>query len=195
MDSSSPPRARLKLPWITVVIAVLAVAIQASDPWQTELVFERAKILQGEIWRLWTGNLVHFGVSHLGWNLAVLAVAGTWLERTVPLAARWFLLLGPGLIGLALLALDPGLAYYGGLSGVAAGALALLAATQISRHPSDRWFWWAVLALLAAKIAVESVGGRPLLADFSRSGARPVPLAHVAGVAAGLGVWARTRRI
>lgn len=181
---------------------VLTLIVASQPALAPSLLYERAAILRGEYWRLWTGHLVHFGASHLVWNLVVFALAGIWAERLAPARTRLLLALAPGVIGLALLALDPSLATYGGLSGLAAAALAFLAFTQLAHNPSvpsatasttptvpaathasasDRWFWRAVLALILLKIAVEFAADQPLFARFAASGVRSVPLAHLSG--------------
>jgi rhomboid family GlyGly-CTERM serine protease len=160
--------------------------------------------MRGEYWRLWTGHFVHFGWSHLLWNLAVFAVAGSWAERVAPRRARVLLIVAPPIIGVALFGLDPELGFYGGLSGVTAAMLTFLAFAQLARiaeteaaavvvvagaearsaAPSDRWFWRTVLALIILKIAAEFAVSSPLLARFASEGIQPVPLAHLAGVLA-----------
>jgi len=183
------------VPWATLAAAGLALVIHASSRLGALLVFERTRILQGEAWRLWTGNWVHFSPSHLWWNLAVLLPAGIWAERLAPERTRRFFLFAPFIIGGTLLLVDPALARYGGLSGLAAGLLVLLALEQISHGAPDRWFWWAVLALLGLKVAVELSADRTLLARFSDPALHPAPLAHVAGIFAALLGRFRRRRI
>ncbi|MDB6094210.1 MAG: Rhomboid family protein [Verrucomicrobia bacterium] len=196
MESQKPARWRsVKMPWATLIVAAAAGAVFTDDPVAEKLVYLRTAIVRGEFWRLWTGNLVHFSASHLAWNLAVLLPAGIWAERIAPSRTRWFFALAPAIIGLALLILDPSLAYYGGLSGLAAGALTLLALTQLARKPTDPWFWWAVLVLLALKIVVESSAGSTIFPRFNSSDVRTVPLAHAAGIVAALLIHFRRRRI
>lgn len=182
-------------PWATLLVAALALGVAAwRGPFaETQLVYERAAVLQGEWWRLWTGHLVHFGASHLFWNLAVLVPAGAWAERLSPARTRGLLLFAPGLIGAALVVLDPTLVRYAGLSGLAAALLAWLAITQLAAGTADRWFWRSVLALLAAKIGLELLAERPAFARFSVPGVHAVPIAHVAGVACAVALYFRTR--
>ncbi|MBC7367864.1 MAG: rhombosortase [Undibacterium sp.] len=171
----------------------LALIVASQPALAPALLYERTGILRGEYWRLWTGHLVHFGPSHLVWNLLIFALAAVWAERLAPVRTRILLAVAPGVIGLALLALDPALQTYAGLSGVVAAALAFLAFTQLTppalagppvtipARPSDRWFWRGVLALILLKIAAEFAAEQPLFARFSVSGIRTVPLAHLAG--------------
>ncbi len=192
----SPPSvraARETVPWATLVLAGVALAAFVWPDAAGLLVYERDRVVAGEWWRLWTANLVHFGGSHLGWNLLVFVPTGIWAERIAPGRTRLMLALTPGLIGIALLAFEPALARYAGLSGMAAGTLALLVFLQLRARNADRLFWCGVLALLAVKIGAEAFLGRALFAHFAGTDIRPVPLAHLAGVA-GAAVVCFTRR-
>ena len=181
---------------------VLALVVASQPAFAPSLLYDRAAILRGDYWRLWTGHLVHFGASHLFWNLLIFALAGLWAERLAPGRTRLLLALAPPAIGLALLALDPALTVYGGLSGIVVAVLALLALVQLARvgtpadpvATSDRWFWRAVLGLIVLKIAFEFAAGQPLFARFAAEGIRPVPLAHLAGLLAATTVYRRRRR-
>ncbi len=192
-DRSETPR--LVTPWATVSVAVLALVVPISRGWESALVFDRAAVLQGEVWRLWTGSFVQFGARQLWWNLAVLVPAGIWAEQIAPGRTRWLLALAPALIGALLLMLEPTLLRYGGLSGLTAGMVALLAFEQSSRRQSDAWFWWVLLGLLVLKILIELYSGRPLFAALADPGVRPEPLAAVAGVVCARGVYLWRRRI
>jgi rhomboid family GlyGly-CTERM serine protease len=180
-------------PWATAAIAALALVALAWPGAPAAWLLDRAAVQRGELWRLWTAHLVHFGTSHLAWNLAVFVAAGAWLERVAAARARIYFALAPAAIGTALLGFDPALDRYGGLSGLTAGAVALLAFVQLAACASrargeplgrdDRWFWIAVLVLLAAKIALEIFRERAVFARFESGDVHVVPLAHIAGVA------------
>jgi len=189
MNDAPLGRRRRPLPWATLCVAALAAAAGWPDAVR-RFGYDRGQVVAGEWWRLWTGNLVHFGATHLGWNLAVFVPAAAWAERLAPTRLRLFLALAPGGIGLALLAFDPALTRYAGLSGVAAGVLALLAFVKLSTPSADLWFWRGVVALIAWKIAAERWLGYALFAHFSASNIEAVPLAHLAGVALAAIAWA-----
>ncbi len=185
---------RKTLPWATVAVAVAAGLLHFLPGTRAAGEFERERILAGELWRLWTAHGVHFGGSHLWWNLTVIVPAGIWVECLVPGRTRLLYLLAPGIIGLALLALDARLQTYAGLSGVATGVLALLAFTQVAKvEPAARQWWRAVLGLLAAKIVLETVWRQPVFANFADAELQPVPLAHLVGLACAAAVhgWRR----
>lgn len=143
--------------------------------------YDRAAILHGEWWRLWTGHWVHFSASHLAWNLVVLLVAGIWLERLRPgLLARYVLVAAP-LLSLGLLVFAPDMAVYGGLSGLATGVVVLLALAQLGTQRAERTWWFAVLALTAGKIAVDAFAPAPLFSRFDSDTVQVSALAHALG--------------
>jgi rhomboid family GlyGly-CTERM serine protease len=183
MDAAQRSAAALTRLAATLFVAAAAglafVWPRLADAW----IYERPAILAGQAWRLWTGHLVHYSASHLLLDLAVFLAAGGWLEWIRPRTARWFYLLAPPAISAALLWGEPALERYAGLSGLATGVLVLLALVQWRRDAgAPRWFWPAVLALVAVKVVVESRGPAPLFARFD-SDVRVVPLAHLGGIA------------
>ncbi len=168
--------------WATVAIAVAAGVAFVWPALARGLIYERADLAAGEVWRLWTGHLVHYNPGHLGWDLAVFVPAGVWLERIGPGLARRFYLLAPPAVSIALFLGAPAMSRYAGLSGIATGLLVLLALVQWRRDVrAPVWFWPAVLLLVAGKILMETISAQPLLARFE-PGVRVVPLAHIGGV-------------
>jgi rhomboid family GlyGly-CTERM serine protease len=89
---------------------------------QNDLLFLRENIQQGEIWRIWTGNLIHSNYYHLGLNLS-----GFWLFvlifkeliNTTQLIVSLVILITA--VGSGLYFLNPELYWYAGLSGVLYG--------------------------------------------------------------------------
>lgn len=180
--------------WATLAIAAAAGLAFAWPRLAGGLIYERADILAGQVWRLWTGHLVHYTPNHLLWDLAVFLPAGAWLEWIAPRGTRWFYLLTPPAISLLLFWLEPTLGRYAGLSGVATGLVVLLALVQLRRDSHEPpWFWLGVLALVAVKIIVESVAHTPLVVRFD-AGVRTVPLAHVGGILCALIAFLPVRR-
>ena len=109
-----------------------------------------ATLQAGELWRLWTPALLHFGVVHLVFNLLWLWEFGRRIEigggRRRLLEA--ILLIAP-LANVAQYLADQG-PRFGGLSGVVYGLLGyLLVAGRRSAHPAFRLPAGLVLALLA----------------------------------------------
>ncbi len=186
MADAKQPAALLIRLGATLGIAAAAGAAFVWPRLAGVLIYQRADILAGQAWRIWTGHLVHYTASHLIWDLAVFLAAGLWLERIAPRLTRWFYLLAPPAISAALLWGEPALERYAGLSGLAAGLLVLLALVQLQPGTNEpRWFWISVLALVALKVVVETSTGNPLLARFDTD-VKVVPLAHLAGIACAL---------
>src|SRR4051812_25687175 len=81
-----------------LLIFPLAFAIHLAPGFKAWLIYDRAAILHGELWRLWTGHLVHFSNSHL---LLDASVCGIVLLSRTTFAKRdglWFLVFFPPLL-------------------------------------------------------------------------------------------------
>jgi rhomboid family GlyGly-CTERM serine protease len=162
-----------------LLFALPAVLLAFAQARQGLFLLERSA--SGELWRLWSGHWVHFSASHLGWNLAVILVVGAWLEHLRPgLLLRHALLAAP-LLSIALLAFEPNLRVYGGLSGLATGVVVLLALHQLRTPDSVRLLWAGVLALVAVKAFSDTSHASPWLARYEQTGVRTSAFAHAAG--------------
>lgn len=182
------------MPWLTAAVALAAVAVHCAPGVQHDLILDRQDVLAGQVWRLWTGHLVHFGSSHLFWNLVVFTITGGWVESLAPRRTRLFLVLAPAFIGAVVIGLQPGLGQYGGLSGIAVGTLVLLSWVRLGTEDSCRWLWRGALALLALKIIAEGFLSGPIFARFSGEDIHDVPLAHLAGALAATAAFGRRPR-
>lgn len=123
------------------------------------LAFDRQAILAGQVWRLWSGHLVHYSLHHALLDSSVLFLLGMVAERE--LGARRIglaLLLGAPAISLGLLLATPEMAYYRGASGLA--TLAAVAGGTALWHSSPKLkaLLFAFGAFMAIKIALESLG-------------------------------------
>jgi rhomboid family GlyGly-CTERM serine protease len=159
-----------------VALACLATALPSSA-----LVAEGAALARGELWRLFTGPLVHANATHLVWDTALLVALGLVFEQRFRRA--WALALALGLaVPTAAVFLAHDVRVYYGISGATYALLALVVLTE--RGPIAR-----VLAVaLAAKLAW-SVLHAPL---FTPAAVRELPIAHVAGALAGVLAATRT---
>lgn len=169
-----------------LLFALPAIAITFLPGWANTLVLDRHAFAHGDWWRLWTGHWMHFSPSHLACNLAVLLVAGTWLERVRPGWLLAFTLIAAPLISAAVLICEPHLAIYGGLSGLATGVAALLALTEITRSRRDAAFWSVFLLLLAAKSVFDTASVMPLFSRFTTASVQASSAAHLAGLSIAL---------
>jgi rhomboid family GlyGly-CTERM serine protease len=172
--------------------AILFASLVASAPSLGDLLcYDRAAILRGELWRLLTGHWVHFSAAHLLWNGVALAIAGGLLEWRRERWAGLLLLLAPLAISGLLLALEPALSRFAGLSGVVFAALTYLALSGLREPGSWRQACLVALALLLLKLGHEVVWGRSI---FAGGGLRPVATSHAAGALCGAIAWSVSRR-
>jgi rhomboid family GlyGly-CTERM serine protease len=180
---------KIRIPWITVSLAVLACVLYAIPGAAEVLQFDRVTFSSGELWRVFTGHLVHFNRSHFNWDAFALLFLGGSAEllsrrgmiRTLGIAAP--------AISIAFWIFLPQFTAYRGLSGLDS-ALAGFGIAYLFRHAQrghDRKT--AAIAAFCAlvfigKSAFEIVTGQTLFAsadtDFTA-----VPLAHLVGFAAG----------
>lgn len=168
---------------VLLLVGVPAILLQLAPATHGALLYDRAAILHGEWWRLWTGHWVHFSVSHLAWNLAVLLAAGAWLEHLQPGRLLRYLLIAAPVIGGILLIGEPAMQAYGGLSGLATGAVMLLALGQFARDGRNRAWWGTALALITLKLGFDSTHATTLFSEFGTTAVRSSALAHAAGAA------------
>ncbi len=184
-----------RFPWVILatLAAMAACAVASALPGGGALLeYDRAQVAGGAVWRLLTGQMVHWTARMALADLAVLLGLGLWLEiggrrRALVLA----LALGAAVTALGVQFFQPGLAVYRGSSGLAA-ALFTLTALEAMRPPAGRrTFRLAACALLlfTAKVAWETAGGTPLFAGDLTDGVAATPLIHLLGGLAGLAAF------
>jgi len=119
---------------ITLHIVLISLVLIVCQTFQSELIFQRHKIAEGEIWRIITGNWVHTNTPHL-----VMNIVGLWLlwmlfnETLKPFMLYLSLFITNLAIGLSLLFLNPELFWYAGLSGSLYG-LYIIGASMALMH-------------------------------------------------------------
>lgn len=175
-----------KLPVWTLLIAAIAGITFFFPQLGNLLIYDRAAIAHGEIWRLLSGNLVHFSPAHLLYNLAAWFIVGTIIEfygyRFFPLLCLSSALL----IGISLFIFEPELNLYAGLSGMVSAAVTFLCLQGIGEKGVWRWLCAATLAGLIAKTVLEFGSGSSLILLMSEEDFVPVPLSHFTGIVAAL---------
>ena len=154
-------------------------------PLASLLVYDRGAILAGELWRLFTCHLVHFSLSHLLSDLAgFLIAAGIILQR----GYRHFGLLcavSAFTVSGAIFLMQPGMAVYGGLSGIVNAAFIFAAFHGFREEGRWKWFCLAVIVLCIGNTLWEGVKGQLTLASPDNYPFVPVPLAHLVGALTG----------
>lgn len=113
----------------------------------------RVQVSQGQIWRIFTGNLVHFGWAHTLMNLAAFLLCSFALLSD--LSVKRFASLFTGcclMVGLGIYEFNPELTIYAGLSGAIHG-LIVAGLWYTKRHPL--WLRLAAVTIVIAKVAQE----------------------------------------
>jgi len=170
-----------QFPVVTLLVVAAGIATYVIPGLASQMVYDRSAILSGEVWRLLTGNWVHFSPSHLFYDLLALGIAGWIIERRgYPHFGHLCVLAAVG-IGTALLAIRPEVQSYGGLSGVATGAITYLALRGLKEPGPWRWICVAGLVLIAGKVLLESLTGRFIIAAANSVPFVPLPLSHIVG--------------
>ena len=120
-----------------------------------ELEFDRHQILSGDIWRIWTGHLVHTNMSHFWLNIVAAIIIYVTFFTKIKLGE--LLLYGfvfSALISVTLLCIYPSLGWYNGLSGLL-HALVAYFSVRLARD-EDKVFWVGLL-ILWIKVLVETI--------------------------------------
>lgn len=138
----------------------------------------------GEIWRLWTGHLVHYDFRHFLTNAIAVAVPIALIDRRSRRSILLSMTLLAPMISLALLAG----AHFDEYRGASALALAVWVASALTllrgQSASDRHTGAALIALAIGKLAFETAGAGHLWTEVA-----PLPLAHIAGAIAGVAAF------
>lgn len=178
---------------IAGAIGGIALLLQWAGPGATlALRYQRDAILNGEVWRLLTGQLVHLGWAHLLLNLVALALVTALFGQMFRLR-DWAWMYAGAFLGtsLGLLAFNPDLHWYVGLSGALHGLFA--AATLISLRRGERGAW-LLLAALLVKLGWEQLAGS-VPGSAAWIGGAVVTDAHLYGAMGGaLTGWLLSRR-
>jgi len=148
----------------------------------------------GQIWRLLTGQLVHWTARMTFADLGVILLLGIWLEKRSRKLFVRSQIIAAGLIAVGLL-LSRDMEIYRGSSGLAAAAftaVALLMLCDSSLRPLWRGLALLAILLLGAKIFWEMWTGAALAAGYLPHGVRVTPLVHLLGAIAGGAAYAVT---
>lgn len=173
---------RLHKSWTAALVAGVLV-IYFVPELGSLLIYDRAAIAEGQVWRLATGSFVHFSADHLVCNLIAIAISGWVIESRYRGATPVLYALCTIAIGTTLYATEPLLIQFGGTSGLAYAALTYLALRELAEprwHPACI----ALLAAISAKLFAEwwwEWSIVDLAADIVT-----VPLSHATGAATAL---------
>jgi rhomboid family GlyGly-CTERM serine protease len=184
----------LRLPLTTLLLCGVAGAVFALPVLQALLIYNRAAIHDGEIWRLITGNLVHFSLSHFLYDVVALFVAGALIEIRGYRHFATLCLVSGALIGAILYISSPEIVVFGGLSGIVTATVTLLCLNGLTETGAWQRLCSLTLICLVIKMGFEMVLGSSLLAGAELQTFVPVPVSHVAGAATALLLFMLTSR-
>jgi rhomboid family GlyGly-CTERM serine protease len=160
--------------WIPCSITIAALAVWAGGESLGEaLRYERALVLDGEIYRLFSAHFVHVDGTHLATNLIGLALIWALVGREAR-ASRWVIgfLASAMSVGLGLFIMAPEIQWYVGLSGVLHGLVVAGACQALWHH---RFLLGLVMVKLVWEQFYPSAGnyafGIPVIIDAHLFGA------------------------
>lgn len=169
---------------VTLTCIALLALLQAVPGIAEVFLFDREAIGQGELWRLVTAHAVHYSWTHLWGNVAVLAVAGLWVEPRGPRALTGVLVAASVAVGGAVWMFEPGIVEFAGASGVTVAVIVYAAGCAWRDGGRARWVGFAILLGVAAKLVAESHGW--YWRDPTADGFVVVASSHTAGAVIGV---------
>ncbi len=181
-----------RLPWMTLSFGVAALVVTLLGEGLSQfLQYDRAWILQGEWWRLFTGHFTHWGMEHAIWDVLVFVVFGGFLEIVSRKIWLWLVVGSAVVISLAVLIFNNDLMFYRGLSGVdtalaVACFMKLASYSRFRKRVGLQLFWIACLLLAFAKPILEIALGSSLFVQDLGQGVVILPGAHLLGAFYGL---------
>ncbi len=153
------------------------------------LEYHRDGVAAGELWRLLTGQLVHWSTPMLMADFAVLLVAGFLLARTSPRVLIFCVPISAAAVGAAVHFLSPELIRYRGSSGIASALVIACALDLVHAGGASRRAGIAASAFFGGKLAYEVATGTSISSGTLPPGVTVAPVAHLAGAASGAVAW------
>ena len=168
-----------------VMVLLLATLFFTGEQVSRWCQYDRAAILHGEWWRIFTAHFIHFGWGHLTINVMGFLLV-LYLFREQRSVGRWLMgIAGCSLgTGLGLLIFSPKVDWYLGFSGTGHGLLALGIIDALGRN---RRLAIIAASLLLAKLLSEMFGG-PSLSTERFINTTVVTASHLYGAMTGLAV-------
>ncbi len=175
--------------WALILPLLVMLLLELGGaPMENLLAYHRSAVEDGQWWRYFTGNFVHFTLHHTVINVAGLAMTGFLLFRDQSLLI-W--ILGLFLLPLAVCGglhlLDGGLIEYRGFSGALYGMLMLGLLLGRRQQP---WLYLTATLLLMGKIAYEQLPSYDENYLMDQIGVPVAVNAHLYGVLGGIAIFA-----
>ncbi|MDH4318525.1 MAG: rhombosortase [Desulfobulbaceae bacterium] len=181
-----------KLPVLSLSLGLISCLLFFSSTLRQALEYDRAAVAGGEVWRIVTGHFIHWNLGHLLWNVAVFCLLGILSEFYDEKGYFLCLSVSTLMIPLVLWWLQPDLASYRGLSGLASGLFLLMALRVLIDNFCNRQWLPAAAALACTaaffgKVIFETISGATVFAETDGL-YQPVPLVHFVGGLIGISV-------
>jgi rhomboid family GlyGly-CTERM serine protease len=188
-------------PWVSLTVVAACLAAGLLTGGGESIQYERSRVASGDIWRLLTGQMVHWTPRMALVDLGMLLLLGASLEATGRRPAA-SLAIGASVVLCAagIHVIPSGQELYRGSSGIASALFVLLCLELIvtSRSPRVKLLSAAALTLIVVKAVWESSTGRALGAGALPDGvvvsARVHLLGGLAGALVAATVWLRGGR-
>jgi len=172
----------VKVPWLTITIALIALSLFALGPDKTScLLFNKADVCAGEIWRLFTGQLIHSNFDHLFWDIIGLLVLGSTIEMASRKKFIISFLLSSISVCIWMFIVEREYVVYYGLSGLLNGLLVMAVFVKWTATRNGGLF--VILPLAAIKMLYEMATKSVFLIDPSIA---TIPGTHLAGFLMGV---------
>jgi rhomboid family GlyGly-CTERM serine protease len=128
-----------------------------GEPLRTWLLFEKTPVVDGELWRVITGHLIHTNHWHLLLNLASLTMIGMLFQSCLT-TLEWLLsFIGSALfISICYLWLDDAFDHYMGLSAVLYGVIIIGALFDLKAH---RYIASIILVVVTGRVIWQQLSG------------------------------------
>jgi len=175
-----------RFPWLTCCLVSSALLASLLPGLGGALEFARAPIGNGEIWRLVSGQLVHWTPRMALLDLGAVLILGVWVERRSRILAVAVTSGGLLLTGLGLFFLAPDVEIYRGASGLASALFVAAALETLRDGGVSRRLAGAALLLFLAKVTWEMATGVAVAAGPLPAGVSVTPAVHLLGAGAGL---------
>ena len=174
---------QLKYMAAPIVLIILMFALELLKPTTTDILgFYPSKVLEGEIWRVVTGQILHTNFNHLLLNSAGILLVWA-LHGEYYLSKQYFKLLVTSLllVGFSLLVIAD-YYHYAGMSAVIHTLIVYGAVKDILRNDKTGWL---ILAGVSAKVIYENLYGASS-STMDLIDANVAVEAHLVGVIVGL---------
>lgn len=171
----------------TILFAV-TLLVHYLPGWAESLEFNRGAILEGQFWRLLTGNWTHWSDSHLLWDLLMFTALGAIIFRQDPRAYTVLTISAAFLVAITVWVFSPQIEAYRGLSGIDCAFYAYLVTRfTLTATRKQQWNLLAVglvlQFLVIGKTVFELVSGGTLFVESSNF--VPLVSTHLAGLVVG----------